>query len=240
MKSKKSRIIIGVILGIIVLAGLFLSLVNFIVDFLWFKELNYLDVFFKELFTKLKIGIPCFIIFFIIIFIIQRLLKRKVLKKSSDSESITISKRLQNIGLVLTAIIFSIIITINIVNGLWWKILQFGSSTAFDMKDPIFKQDVSFYMFKLDLIKDIPMQIIFTSVVLLISFLVSFFIISVTTKGIKLNEQTTESKADFRQSAFGKNIESILSNLLGKNFTFRNAPQGISVKRQFSFSDVFS
>jgi hypothetical protein len=55
-KNKKSPAII--LLVLIILVGLFVSLIGFITDFLWFKELNYVSVFFTKLFTQLKIGIP--------------------------------------------------------------------------------------------------------------------------------------------------------------------------------------
>ena len=47
---------------VVVVGAIFLSLVNFIGDFLWFKEMGYLDVFFKQLVTQLKVGIPTFVI----------------------------------------------------------------------------------------------------------------------------------------------------------------------------------
>ena len=40
----------------------FVLLIGFLTDFLWFKELNYVSVFFTKLITQLTIAIPTFII----------------------------------------------------------------------------------------------------------------------------------------------------------------------------------
>ena len=61
MKKRKLGIK-GLIIIILILIVLFLSLIGFITDFLWFKELGYVSVFLTKLMTQLKIGIPTFIV----------------------------------------------------------------------------------------------------------------------------------------------------------------------------------
>ena len=50
-----------IILIVVVVASLFLTLVGFISDFMWFKEMGYVSVFFTQLVTQLKVGIPTFL-----------------------------------------------------------------------------------------------------------------------------------------------------------------------------------
>ena len=50
------------IFAVLVLGVAFVSLIGFITDFLWFKELGYVSVFFTKLFTQLKMGLPVFIL----------------------------------------------------------------------------------------------------------------------------------------------------------------------------------
>ena len=70
MKQKKSffgaglKITIAVILLVVVL---FVGLNQFYINILWFKEVNYLQVFFKSIETKLTMGIPLFLIMFIVL-----------------------------------------------------------------------------------------------------------------------------------------------------------------------------
>ena len=60
--NKIERKILLVLAIVVVIGALFLSLVNFIANFLWFKEMGYLDVFFKQLVTQLTVGVPTFIV----------------------------------------------------------------------------------------------------------------------------------------------------------------------------------
>ncbi len=59
MTSKRKSIFIAI--GVVVLAlTIILSLNQFYVAYLWFNEMSYLNIFFKELVTRLQIGIPVF------------------------------------------------------------------------------------------------------------------------------------------------------------------------------------
>ena len=57
-----SRKLSVIIMFVVIILALFLLLINFMTDWLWFKEMGYVSVFFKQLFTELKVGIPVFII----------------------------------------------------------------------------------------------------------------------------------------------------------------------------------
>ena len=54
-KEKKKRTGLRVIIAIVIILGLFLSLIGFITDFMWFRELGYVSVFFTKLFTQIFI-----------------------------------------------------------------------------------------------------------------------------------------------------------------------------------------
>ena len=59
---KFERKLLIVVAIVVVVGALFLSLVNFIANFLWFREMGYLDVFFKQLVTQLTVGVPTFVV----------------------------------------------------------------------------------------------------------------------------------------------------------------------------------
>ena len=64
IKGKKA---VFSVIGIIVLLLGFLYIINdYYIEYLWFKEVSYLDVFFKGITAKLTLGIPFFIIMLII------------------------------------------------------------------------------------------------------------------------------------------------------------------------------
>ncbi|WP_209010502.1 UPF0182 family protein [Clostridium aminobutyricum] len=145
-KKRKSPIIILIVL--IVLVGLFLSLIGFITDFLWFKELDYVSVFFTQLFTQLKIGIPAFVVITILADLYLRVLKRGYFKKVESSD-VANEKLIGRIGWGMSAI-FGALISYAVAGTLWFQILQYSHSTKFNITDPLFSKDLSFYIFKFD------------------------------------------------------------------------------------------
>ena len=59
-KKKRGSKARWIVLAVIAFLLLVFALVGFITDFLWFKELGYVSVFFTKLLTQIKIGVPVF------------------------------------------------------------------------------------------------------------------------------------------------------------------------------------
>ncbi len=154
---------------VVVVLSLFLSLVNFIGDFLWFKEMGYLDVFFKQLVTQLKVGIPTFVVISALLYVYLTRLRKGYFKKIASGEE-TNMKRLKRITLIL-ALVFGLIVTFITVSRLWFEILKFANASYFDITDPLFHIDISFYIFKLDFLTQLNE--------LLIGVIVGFVILTV-------------------------------------------------------------
>lgn len=162
MEQKKSGAKVKVIIVVLILLfGLFMTLINFITDFLWFRELGYISVFFTKLFTQLKIGIPVFVVVLLLSYMYLMMLKRGYYKKVASNDTPN-EKIFRLTGLGYSAV-FSAIVTYLSTKNLWFKALEFFNSTKFDIDDPLFGHDISFYIFKLDFIKtlnDILMLVI--------------------------------------------------------------------------------
>ena len=71
----------GLLVVILLVILLFAALIGFITDFLWFRELDYVSVFFTKLFTQLKIGIPTFIVVTFLAYVYLKFLKRGYFKR---------------------------------------------------------------------------------------------------------------------------------------------------------------
>lgn len=153
MKEKKGIGLKWILLIIVVILGLFVTLIGFITDYLWFKELGYVSVFFTKLFTQLKIGVPVFLILLVLSMLYLMLLKKGYYKKV-QSNDVPSEKALKLLALGYSAI-FSVLITFMIISRLWFKLLEFFNSTDFNLADPLFGHDISFYVFKLDLISQL-------------------------------------------------------------------------------------
>ena len=152
MKKKKSVLLIVGIVVVVLL--ILLALVNFFTDWIWFGEMGYTSVFWKELLTKLTYGVPIFVILTIGCYFYLQAMKKGYYKKIGGYESLEPEKKVNRAAGIISAI-FGLIAAIPISNRLWFQMLQFANSTDFNITDPIFGYDVSFYVFKLEFITEI-------------------------------------------------------------------------------------
>lgn len=167
----KIFLLVLVVLLLIIAAG-----AGYITDFLWFKELGYLSVFFKKLVTQLKIGIPVFLIVSLSAYLYFKFIRKGYYKKIAQVEPDDEKKPIRKISIGLSAL-FGAIVTIYATTNLWFTLLQCFNSTEFDLKDPLFNLDVSFYVFKMDFLKQINSLLIIVLAVFVILTLVYYAIL---------------------------------------------------------------
>ena len=161
-----------VIIAIMVLLVLFVALSGFLTDLIWFGEVGYTSVFLTEIFTKLKIGIPGFIIFALLGYLVLATLKRSFLKKNEfelqDKDKGKIRKSMMAISLAL-----GLFIAVFLVNNLWFDFLKFVNSSEFNIEDPLFGNDVGFYMFKYDFLSGIADS----AITIVVAYIVATFLL---------------------------------------------------------------
>ena len=150
MKKKGKFFLMGIVAIIFIVLNSFGSIVRFVTDYLWFKEVGYTETFFTKIKAQFMIGVPIFIILSILLFIFIRKL-RKTYMAASDVVDVSLNKKI-NLYIRLITIGFGLIITSNIVSNMWFEILQYIHGGDFNISDPIFNNDISFYVFKLPLI----------------------------------------------------------------------------------------
>ncbi len=165
-KNRKSLIIALIIVAVVV--AVLVSCADFITDLIWFGEVGYTSVFLTELFTKIKIGIPVAIITAGISIFILSALKNNFLKKneftlSSEDDKRTV-RRVRN----LLSVIIGIFLAVVVVSKLWFQMLQFINYSSFGVKDPLFGNDVGFYMFRFEFLKGLADS----ALLIIIAFLV--------------------------------------------------------------------
>lgn len=131
-KKKRKLGIKGLISAILLVILLFLMLIRFITDFLWFKELDYVSVFFTKLFTQLKIGIPVFVIVTFLAYVYLKFLKRGYIKKVVSNEEVNHGE-LNLISWGLPQYMEELR-RISQLPGYGFQFLQFTNSSSFDIK----------------------------------------------------------------------------------------------------------
>ncbi len=149
MKTRKGKILL--IGGIVLLIVLFLALANFFTNWIWFREMGYVSVFFKEITTKLLYGLPIFALIFVICYFYLMAMKRGYYKKIGGYDLLGTEKKVNGIVAAISGV-FALISAFAVANNLWFEMLQFMHSTDFGIADPIFGYDVSFYIFRLEFI----------------------------------------------------------------------------------------
>lgn len=149
----KIRGIISTVITILILFLIFSStIVNFVTDYLWFKDIGFDEVFLTKLMTQLKTGIPIFIILTAVIYLYLQSIKKDYYKKV-DSGVISISEKRINQVTLVGSVIVSLMASSAFAGGTWYELLRFFNSTSFNVMDPLFNNDVSFYIFKLPFIE---------------------------------------------------------------------------------------
>lgn len=228
---KKRKLGIGVVIVIlVVIAGIFGGLVNFITDYLWFKELGYTSVFFKQLFTQLQIGVPTFIIIMILSYFYLRVLKRGYYKRIDTVDTPVVSEKALNRITLGLSVAFGLLLTISTVLGLWFQILKFTNSTSFGIKDPIFNLDVSFYIFRLEFVTQLNQIAIGIVIAFAVLTLIYYFIL-LSMRRPRIFEQQEQAQTDYsggddsqtyRTNNFGNAFNGMFGDAFGKfgqNFT---------------------
>lgn len=137
-----------VIILLVIVVALFATMSEYFIDYQWFGELGYREVFFKKLFTQIKFFIPSLIVSFAIFYIYMKSINAHSIKRSGVILSSQQSKTRNRIFMIISALI-SIALSIAFVSEVWYDFLIFINRTPFDLKDPIFNYDIGFYIFTL-------------------------------------------------------------------------------------------
>lgn len=199
MKKNSQFLVLGILLIAIIVINSFSSIVAFITDYKWFQEVGYTGTFLTKLKSEFLIGIPMFIILFFVINFYLKSLKKKFgheteiveLKKTKDKNI----NRLIGLG----SLAISFFYTISITSTLWFEILQFLDAESFNVADPIFNHDLSFYVFKLPLINTVVSSII-GILMLLVVITIIFYIILTINRKFSDFKSTENGQFNFNQS----------------------------------------
>ncbi len=127
------------IIGLIVASFLFIpALIGFYVDYLWFTEVGYLSVFLTILETKVTLAIIWGVLFFVLAYINVKWAMKASLGEGAGFTPITLTV------ILIFAIFMGLVSTVG-----WETVLKYKNQVPFNIADPIFNKDISFYVFTL-------------------------------------------------------------------------------------------
>ena len=136
-----------IIMLVVVILALLVAFAGFITDWMWFDSLGYGKVFWTKLIAELEIGVPVFVVATGLVRIYLKSLRKHYFAEI-ESHEIPDERKLRFVSWLLS-LAFGLIVSVTSAAVTWMNFQQYTHSTAFDLKDPLFNLDISFYVFKL-------------------------------------------------------------------------------------------
>jgi uncharacterized protein len=169
LRQVRGLILFAVVFGLLAASS---QVISFIADMLWFQEVGYESVFFTTILTKiitaLFFGAGFFVILYANLYLAVRWSSHIVVIERDDTIRIP-SFDISNKTLQIIALVLSLLLTLFVsLNGAsqWESALLFFNAVPFGINDPLFQQDVGFYIFQLPFLQYIyiwfKVSVIFT------------------------------------------------------------------------------
>ncbi|MEA1924596.1 MAG: UPF0182 family protein [Candidatus Altiarchaeota archaeon] len=155
MKNKTQIILMAIILVVMVILP---ATATIYTDYIWYHALGYESVYLTMIYTALGLflatGVVSYIIFTLNLYLADR--KTGSYKKK-----------------YMLALIAALLVALT-VSSSWETVLKYQNQAAFNQKDPIFQQDISFYLFTLPLHRLVQNMLIYITVLSIIGVLLVY------------------------------------------------------------------
>lgn len=212
-----------ILLIIVVIIAILLLLVNFITDWMWFAKMTYVDVFLKQLVTMLEVGVPIFVVVGALLDLYLHRLRKNYFNKIASHEETDMKKLGRYTNLLAWG--FGLVVAGYTSSKLWFKILQFANSSSFNKKDPLFNLDISFYIFKLDFLKELN-ELLIGVILLIIVMSILYYAILITMHTPDVVEEEPDDFTNDEERYTGSNNPFGDDSPFGKMFDQFNGPRG--------------
>lgn len=146
-----------ILFAIAISGGLFLAGTSFYLDLLWFRELQYAQVFWTSYLTRWGLRLGAWLFFFTILFVNLLITRRHILSfpnlflreklMASGFMHMLTPRRLTGLFLAVSAVV-SFIFS-GYAGTFWMELLHYFNHVNFNLVDPIFGVDAAFYVFRL-------------------------------------------------------------------------------------------
>ena len=133
------------------------QILGFYTDWLWFREVQFTSVFVTVLQTQVLLGVVTGAAFFLILYgnvtLARRLAPREALVAADDATGLPSPEMLEPYlrRLTLPVCVMLALLAGWLGTNRWELVLKALNPTPFDIRDPLFGQDVAFYVFRLPL-----------------------------------------------------------------------------------------
>ena len=176
MKARRTLgIVFSILIGLMIILGMVSS---FVTDMWWFGALGYIDVFWKSYSAQYTLWIAGFIVFLLYMNVNLSVALR-------SQSTLTVDPRLQGFvegfrkairWLAYGGSLFLAFIMAGVLSGSWMDMLLFGNVEGFGLADPVFGNDVSFYVFQLPFILTVKSWLLACTVLVIIGTLLVYVV----------------------------------------------------------------
>ncbi|MFC0906599.1 UPF0182 family protein [Clostridium sp. MT-14] len=198
---KKKKLALGTVILILALCIIFLNnIVNFVINIEWFKEVGYLSVYFTKIIAMFKLIVPLFIISFIGIWLYYKSLRISIIKYRKVVEVNSNKDKFERKIVLIVDLIASFVVSYIFAATYWYRTLQFTNSVPFNIKDPLLNLDVSFYVFRLPLIRSLYNAFLSLVIFLCLITLFTYFLLNIKDRFILRSLKKRPGKIDILNS----------------------------------------
>lgn len=173
MGNKKTKWLIpiaGILLFIIIFAG---QIIEFVTEMQWFSNLGYLTTYLTAIKYQAILFVPIFILFAVAMKIYLDVIFDKYIKLGQISIEAKVVKA-NHKRHFWVAVIASLFLALIYSDSLWFNLLQLLNGSNFGITDPIYKMDVSYYMFVVPFLQAI-LRLGILTIILWVSLTVGFY-----------------------------------------------------------------
>lgn len=151
---KKVLVILAAFFFVLILLPSYIAdLAGLYIDWLWFKEIGFEELFTKPIIYNGLIHLVIFLSSFVFIYLLLSFVGRELVKFGINPPS---ASRSRKILLTITGVaLFLGWINSLLDSGLSFTYLNFANATPFGIRDPILQNDLSFFVFNLPLMQEI-------------------------------------------------------------------------------------
>jgi len=214
-KYKKRIYIIFVVLLVALI--LLINSTNLLVELQWFNELGYTRTYLTRALAVSGITLPIFLVLLLISVFYYRSIATKYDSVTYPRKSDTYIKK-RNKYIYIGLGLFFILVAYSFANQNWYIILQYFNSTDFNQIDPIFKKDISFFVFRLpmyDMLNSLALSVV---VMIVVTTVVVYLLIAAKSSLNRLNFRNAKGILHIIKNGFiqfaGKPLAMLLSLFL--------------------------
>lgn len=200
----KGFMILLVVLALII--AFFSNIAVYLIDYQWFSELGYREVFFKKLITQLQFFIPAFIALFFLFYLYINSINAHSIKHSGVILS-NAEKKVRTKIFLLASLGLSFVLSLIFVLDIWYNFLIFINKTSFGLKDPIFGRDIGYFIFSLPFLDKmynfLLMLVFIVAAITLLFNLYNFFTTKVNNEHFDINTRPIGNHKDIYRNILG-------------------------------------